>query len=381
MERLFGLVKYTDLDRNTQSTLQKLVWVLLEETHLRYVTNRGLMLAGRTTSEQQRSAAEEEAEVEALVASGKVRPAVVGIPDLTYNVGSNTVCVGDLSCTCPTAVRGGQEGGQGTPDEGQWWSETSGHSTAVYGTHVLAPTLPVCACPASIVLLLRSAAERVCKHVRAATRVYPITLNRRSAAAARLLSLGTIVVGEEQEERRGSETVGRRLCHCPTFTHGQKNVFFRPRDGFCSCHDQMLHGTCCHLLAAAQLPEFAGLYLPATACQEAENKDEVSGSKRQARLVGGGGREEQVEMQGDRCARGRTLLAAATLKPFSNLHWCSPSPSRPHAPSSSPSLSRWGLTWAARSAPPSSQHARPPLQPSSGCKAMLSLLWQSCAKT
>lgn len=103
---MFGLVKYTDLDRNTQSTLQKLVWVLLEETHLRYVTNRGLMLAGRTTSEQQRSAAEEEAEVEALVASGKVRPAVVGIPDLTYNVGSNTVCVGDLSCTCPYSGEG-----------------------------------------------------------------------------------------------------------------------------------------------------------------------------------------------------------------------------------------------------------------------------------
>lgn len=114
VERLFGLVKYTDLDRNTQSTLQKLVWVLLEETHLRYVTNRGLMLAGRTTSEQQRSAAEEEAEVEALVASGKVRPAVVGIPDLTYNVGSNTVCVGDLSCTCPYSGEGaGRRVGRG----------------------------------------------------------------------------------------------------------------------------------------------------------------------------------------------------------------------------------------------------------------------------
>ena len=116
-------------------------------------------------------------------------------------------------------------------------------------------------------------------------------------------------MGEEQEERRGSETVSRRLCHCPTFTHGQINVFFRPRDGFCSCHDQMLHGTCCHLLAAAQLPEFAGLYLPATACQEAQNKDEVSDSKRQARLVGRGGGRSRL-----RCKATAALADARYLQ-------------------------------------------------------------------
>ena len=48
-----------------------------------------------------------------------------------------------------------------------------------------------------------------------------------------------------------------------------KTVRFRPNDGFCTCHDHALHGTCCHLLAAARLAAFADSDLPA-ACQQVE---------------------------------------------------------------------------------------------------------------
>ena len=108
-------------------------------------------------------------------------------------------------------------------------------------------------------------------------------------------------MGEEQEERRGSQSERTRVCNCPTLTHGQRNVFFRPSDRWCSCHDYALHGTCCHLLAAAQLPEFEGLNLLAPA---AENGDEVSHSA---------GRQGSVTASQTR-QNARTLHESATFE-------------------------------------------------------------------
>ena len=49
------------------------------------------------------------------------------------------------------------------------------------------------------------------------------------------------------------------ICRCTTLADRLKSVHFRPQEGTCTCHDHTMHGTCCHLLAAQDLPAFAGL--------------------------------------------------------------------------------------------------------------------------
>jgi hypothetical protein len=70
----------------------------------------------------------------------------------------------------------------------------------------------------------------------------------RVAAAAYLVKHDSI---------RVDEVTG--VCSCSTLADMLKPVMFRPQDGSCTCHDHTLHGTCCHLLAAAQLPALAGV--------------------------------------------------------------------------------------------------------------------------
>lgn len=113
VERCFGLVKYTDLGRKTQSTIQQLVETLLSKTVARNMYNRGLMLAGRSTSEQQRAEQRAERQVEALVAGGKVQAASPeGSTTVRCDSGNKRVCVGDLSCSC--SYSGERVGGMGT---------------------------------------------------------------------------------------------------------------------------------------------------------------------------------------------------------------------------------------------------------------------------
>lgn len=100
VERCFGLIKYTDLARKTQSTIQQLVETLLSKTVARNMYNRGLMLAGRSTSEQQRAEQRAERQVETLVAGGKVQAASPeGSTTVRCDSGNKRVCVGDLSCS------------------------------------------------------------------------------------------------------------------------------------------------------------------------------------------------------------------------------------------------------------------------------------------
>lgn len=114
VERCFGLVKYTDLARKTQSTIQQLVETLLSKTVARNMYNRGLMLAGRSTSEQQRAEQRAERRVEALVAGGKVQAASPeGSTTVRCDSGNKQVCVGDLSCSC--SYSGERVVGMGTP--------------------------------------------------------------------------------------------------------------------------------------------------------------------------------------------------------------------------------------------------------------------------
>jgi hypothetical protein len=104
VERCFGLVKYTDLDQKTQSTIQQLVHTLLTRTVARNMQNRALMLAGRTTSDQQRVEQRAQRLVDQLVDGGAVQvaqaPNQLGCATVKCQTGSVTVCIGDLSCTC-----------------------------------------------------------------------------------------------------------------------------------------------------------------------------------------------------------------------------------------------------------------------------------------
>ena len=101
--------------------------------------------------------------------------------------------------------------------------------------------LPSPACPAG---------DALCLHLKAAGEVVGYTPNLRAAAASYLVEHGNI---------RVDAVTG--VCTCTTLADLLKPVIFRPQDGCCTCHGHMLHGTCCHLLAAAQLPEFAGVEL------------------------------------------------------------------------------------------------------------------------
>ncbi len=109
------------------------------------------------------------------------------------------------------------------------------------------------------------AGEYVCIHLRAAAKANGFTPNLRAAAAAHLLATKSIQV---------NNVTG--ICSCSMLADILKTAYFRPEDGFCTCHDCMLHGTCCHLLAAVKLPTFREVALPAVV-QEAEgDSDQAS---------------------------------------------------------------------------------------------------------
>lgn len=116
-----------------------------------------------------------------------------------------------------------------------------------------------------------AAAEAVCVHVLAAAQVQGFTSNLRGSAAAYLVAhRETITVDADTG-----------MCTCTTLADVLKPVHFRPQDGACTCHDRAMHGTCCHLLAAARLPEFAGVGLPVGLDLEGAN-DTVRGTCMQA---------------------------------------------------------------------------------------------------
>lgn len=52
------------------------------------------------------------------------------------------------------------------------------------------------------------------------------------------------------------------ICTCCNLADLTRVQTFRPAEGFCTCFDRMLHGTCCHLLAARELEAFQGMELP-----------------------------------------------------------------------------------------------------------------------
>jgi hypothetical protein len=114
VERCFGLVKYTDLNRKTQSTINELVDTLLTKTVSRNMHNRALMLAGRATSGQQRQELRAKRAVEDMVVRGAVlqvaEDAPAGRPPgFTWVQGLSTnvaVCTGDLSCSCAYSGKG-----------------------------------------------------------------------------------------------------------------------------------------------------------------------------------------------------------------------------------------------------------------------------------
>lgn len=104
-------------------------------------------------------------------------------------------------------------------------------------------------------------------HLLAAAQVIPFTPNLRMAAATYLV--------EHRDTIKVDAASG--VCTVSTLADILKPVHFRPQDGSCTCHDHAMHGTCCHLLAAAQLPEFEGAALPAGAPVPEGSGDTVRG--------------------------------------------------------------------------------------------------------
>lgn len=92
------------------------------------------------------------------------------------------------------------------------------------------------------------AAEHLCVHLTAAARQLGFTHKRRLAAAAHLALSGSIELHGEAN-----------ICSCPTLADVSRKQTFRPEEGFCTCHDRLLNGTCCHLLAAPLLTAFSGI--------------------------------------------------------------------------------------------------------------------------
>lgn len=108
------------------------------------------------------------------------------------------------------------------------------------------------------------AAEYVCMHIDAAAQQVGYTPALRMQTATYLASHGLIQVDDAG------------ICCCPALGDPVgKSVSFRPADGFCTCHGWALHNTCCHLLAAPQLPAFQGVHLPAAAHAAGEQGTDV----------------------------------------------------------------------------------------------------------
>jgi hypothetical protein len=103
-ERGNGTLKYIDLNRVTQSTIQQLVDVLLKKTVPRYMLMRAHTLAGRLTSDQRRQVQREAKVVDEMSAAGAVEAAAMGPPGSAMvqcrDGTAILVCLGDLSCGC-----------------------------------------------------------------------------------------------------------------------------------------------------------------------------------------------------------------------------------------------------------------------------------------
>lgn len=247
LERFFGLLKYIHLERNTQHSLQRLVNLLLEKVVPACMLRRRQALAGRGTSSDQRQREQRQQKyIKRMVDGGDVTPAPAGSePGLTnvrrIDEEDNTIkplptCVGDLSCSCKFsgAQRQGWVGSRGL------WAASE---AAVGGTLTTAAhTVP---CPSA------ATEDEVCTHLKAAAQaIGGFTPGLRTAMAEHLVAGGCIRVDAAHR------------CSCFAVAHKLRPVVFEPLEGVCSCHDRALHGTCCHLLAAAHLPQFQGMQLP-----------------------------------------------------------------------------------------------------------------------
>lgn len=102
-ERNFGVVKYTDLQRKAQSTIQQLLDTLLTVTVARCMQQRALQLAGRASSDHVQRARRTEQWVQRLVSEGAVVPAAadseLGRATVEGGDSSHVVYLGDLSCS------------------------------------------------------------------------------------------------------------------------------------------------------------------------------------------------------------------------------------------------------------------------------------------
>ena len=266
VERFFGRLKYVFLVRNTQCTMQELVDVLLRKVVPSFMQWRAQHQVGRVTSGQQQRV---QRWVEELVASGAVEAAAAGsTPGLTRVHGSDVnvmVCLGDLSCMCDYSGKQRIEGleslcvivpctRQQGDKEGDMWIP-------------IKPVPPTFPC---------NAAASMCVHIMAAGRVVGFTQRLRLEAATHLVASGLIIVDADTG-----------ICSCQALADVLKVVHFRPKEGFCTCHDRALHGTCCHLRAAPLLPAFIGAELPAAVHHVDGNGEKVS-----AAPAGAGGWKE-----------------------------------------------------------------------------------------
>jgi hypothetical protein len=233
----FRLIKYTDLNRNAQSSCQQLVDTLLTKTTARCMQQRAHQLVGRASSDQVARA--ERMKQVVLGLAGEVEASAVDSSIGRAAVGGSLVYLGDLSCSCSY---NGAKGGSG--EEGarrQWWTWL-GHDvvhTSKSGRHPhhTPPHQPT------------PAASHMCVHVKAAAQAMTFTHGMRLATAAHLLAGGSIEVGEGG------------FCTCPALADLSRSHTFRPAEGFCTCNDCTEHGTCCHLLAAPLLEAFQGVEL------------------------------------------------------------------------------------------------------------------------
>ncbi len=108
-ERNFGTLKYCDLRRKAQSTIQQLMDSLLIVTVARIMQQRALQLVGRASSEHVQQGQRQEQWVQRLVSEGKVVPTPAG-SELGQAVveggSSHVVYLGDLSCSCSYSGKG-----------------------------------------------------------------------------------------------------------------------------------------------------------------------------------------------------------------------------------------------------------------------------------
>ncbi|KAL4436574.1 hypothetical protein ABPG75_003713 [Micractinium tetrahymenae] len=247
-ERAFGLVKYGDLGGKAQSSIPELVFVLLTRTVPRYMQQRAHQLVGRASSDQVQRSERVQRVVEKLASSGAVLP----FPG-EEEQGSK----GFASVRCDTG-----------------------------GAMVCLGDMS-CNCSYS--------EDHLCVHIKAAASVMSFTHQRRMAAAAFLVESGGIDVGEAG------------ICTCAMLADTSRKQTFRPQEGYCTCLDRQLHGTCAHLLAALLLEAFNGMELPQGPPQVAgeENKPiEISGPRTfQQASIEPLGERWQEEVKGLRAAK------------------------------------------------------------------------------